>query len=286
MRRRLYRNGILQCDVELDASASAHLGEAAGSPAGRAAAALADPSRSDGASLRDAIQAEIALAAELEAGGTDARHSGGAASAVSAMEQVADVLFRALPLLDLALSQVRVAGARASARALRDAHPLFRQNETLNIYRNDLALLVDDDVVVVGSADAKHVREERQFLDLELTAQKSLVAVEWHPTSPSWFAVSAVPSLTFEARVAESATPRAAHVLLFTLAEFSNQMVLEAPADVMCMHWNPTNASVLVVGLVTGQVRPHARAVGGRSGEVAPARPPLSFSPLRAGGAL
>ena len=98
------------------------------------------------------------------------------------------------------------------------------QNETLDIFRNDLALLADDEVVVVGSADAKHVREERQFLDLELTAQKALVAVEWHPTSPAWFAVSAVPTLTFEARVAESATPRAAHVLLFTLAEFSNQV--------------------------------------------------------------
>lgn len=244
----------MQCDVELDASAAAHVGEAAGSPRGRSAAAsLADPSRSDGASLRDAIQAEIALAAELEAGGTDARHAAGGASA-SAMEQVADVLFRALPLLDLALSQVR-RDAQAGLPPPRPPPTPPLQNETLNIYRNDLALLVDDDVVVVGSADAKHVREERQFLDLELTAQKALVAVEWHPTSPSWFAVSAVPTLTFEARVAESAAPRAAHVLLFTLAEFSNQMVLEAPADVMCMHWNPTNASVLVVGLVTGQVR-------------------------------
>ena len=134
-------------------------------------------------------------------------------------------------------------------------YDVLTQNETINIFRNDLALLADDEVVVVASSESKHVREERQFLDLELTAQKALVAVEWHPTAPSWFAVSAIPTLTFEARVAESATPRAAHILLFTLAEFSNQMVLEAPADVTCMHWNPTNASVLVAGLVTGQVR-------------------------------
>lgn len=239
------QNAAVQCDVEHDSigvaliSSSTDARSAAGVPAG-----VATESRPDSPTgLRAAIQAEIALAAELEAGAgveaggatplqAGAAGGGAAGGSLSVMEQLADVLFRAMPLLDLALAQ----------------------NETLNIFRNDIAALADEDVVVVSSSDAKNVREERQFMDLELTSHKAIVAVEWHPSSPAWFAVSAMPTLTFEQRVLESGTPRPAHVLLFTLAEFSNQLVLEAPADVTCMHWNPCNASLLAVGLVTGQV--------------------------------
>jgi hypothetical protein len=110
-------------------------------------------------------------------------------------------------------------------KALPQCEHALGQNETLNIFRNELTLLSDEDVVVMGNSDAKHIREERQFMDLELSNNKILSAIEWHPKSASWLAVAAMPNLPFEKRVLESATPRASYILLYTLAEFSNQLV-------------------------------------------------------------
>lgn len=157
---------------------------------------------------------------------------GGKGATSSALERLVDFLYRSLHLCEQALSQ----------------------NETLNIFRNELTLLAEDEVMVMGNSEAKHIREERQFMDLELSNNKALVAIEWHPVSPVWLAVAAMPRHSLESRVAESGLPRVSHILLYTLTEFSNQLVLEAPADVTAMHWNPRNANMVAVGCVSGQV--------------------------------
>jgi len=161
-------------------------------------------------------------------------YGGGGKAAVTTtpLERLLDFLQRSLPLCEHALSQ----------------------NETLNIYRNELTLLTDEEVMVLGNNEGKHIREERQFMDLELSNNRVLSTIEWHPKSPAWLSVAVVPGFTFEQRVAESALPRQSVILFYTLAEFSNQLVLEAPSDVTCMHWNPTNPNLLVVGCVSGVV--------------------------------
>lgn len=125
------------------------------------------------------------------------------AAMTTPLERLSDFLRRAMVLCEHALGQ----------------------NETLNIFRNELTLLVDDEVMVMGNGDAKHIREERQFMDLELTNNKGLSAIEWHPKSLAWLAMAAVPRLTYDQRLNSSTLSRPAHILLYTLSEFSNQLV-------------------------------------------------------------
>ena len=176
----------------------------------------------------------VALAAQLESGGADPSHralGGRKGGKDSALSRLVEFTQRVLPLCEHSLSQ----------------------NETLNIYHNELG--GDGGGGGGGDEDSgKMLREERQFMDLDLSQGKGLPAAEWHPVNGTWLCVAAVPRLTVEQRVAESSMPRVSHVLFYTLGEFVAQIVLELPADVTCMSWNAKNTNLLAVGCLSGQV--------------------------------
>ncbi len=194
------------------------------------------------------VAATLATASALESGGADPSHrSGGvggkpgvragkgAKGVRGPLQRLQDFLKAALPITEQALSQ----------------------NETLNIYANELASMAEEGQgSTLGSSggEGSTLREERQFMDLTLTANNALPAVEWHPRHPSWLAVASAPLLSWEARLADAAVPRTSHILLFTTAEFTAQAVLDAPADVTCLAWHPTDPGWLAAGLVTGGV--------------------------------
>lgn len=223
-------------------------------PPAIAAALQHDESDDDGdapmsnAELQRLLRETVGMAGQLEAGTAHAKgsHTSAAASSghtfgsskkgkeLAPADRLVEFLKRTLPLCEHSLSQ----------------------NETLNIYRNDLALMADDDAIGAGGAGAGGggLREERQFTDLELSQNKTLPAVEWHPTQPSWLAVAAVPRLSFEERVCESGMPRNCHVLVYTLGEFVAQLALECPSDITAMSWNPSDPPMLVCGTLSGQV--------------------------------
>lgn len=201
--------------------------------------------------LRNALAEAVSLASYLESGGTDPshhKHAGGVGGSHSFgggkggkdrsgggthADKLMDFMKRSLTMCEYALSQ----------------------NETLNIYRNELTQMADDDSVTIGSGENIAIlKEERQFTDLELTANKAMPTIIWHPTQPTWLAVAAAPRETFEKRIITSAVPRICHILIYTLSEFVAQMVLECPAEVSVMAWNPVNTSLIAVGCTTGQV--------------------------------
>jgi len=201
------------------------------------------------ADLQTALAEGVALAAFLESGGAEPSHrggglgggGGGAAAARksrdkdSALGKLVEFAQRVLPRLEHSLSQ----------------------NETLNIYMADLGSGgAGGEGGQGGDAElgGKSLREERQFMDLELSQNKGLPAVEWHPKNGSWLAVAAAPRLSLEQRAAESSMPRTSHVLLYTLGEFVSQIVLEVPSDVTSLAWNKANANLLACGCVSGQV--------------------------------
>jgi hypothetical protein len=118
------------------------------------------------------------------------------------------------------------------------ADAALSQNETLDIFQDELAVLADAEdaaaggggggassSVLLGAADAKHLREERQFMDLELSNNRALSAIQWHPRAPAWLATAVAPRLSLEQRVAEAGMPRTSHILVYTLGEFACQMV-------------------------------------------------------------
>jgi WD40 repeat protein len=191
-----------------------------------------------------------------------------------AIERLLSFLTRALPLAEYSLSQNETlnifadgllsllsakpaasAGGGDSSAASAAANGAGTAAGTMA--GSTTAAGAEDDVdalVMVGDAASRELKEERLFMDLELTNNRTLPCVEWHPRSPSWLAVASVPRLSLEQRVAESILSRSAPILLYALNEFTNQFVLEAPADVTCMHWNPANPSFIAVGCITGQV--------------------------------
>jgi hypothetical protein len=219
------------------AEAFAAHGESGGDDDGEAYMSNAD--------LQTALAEGVALAAFLESGGAEPSHRGGGLGGAggaaarksrdkdSALGKLVEFAQRVLPRLEHSLSQ----------------------NETLNIYMADLGGGAGGEGGGTGdNAEGKGLREERQFMDLELSQNKGLPAVEWHPKNGAWLAVAAAPRLTLEQRVAESGMPRVSHVLLYTLGEFVSQIVLEVPSDVTVMAWNKVNANLLVCGCVSGQV--------------------------------
>jgi len=183
------------------------------------------------AQLQLLISESVLLATSLEMGGLEPVVAGKhRKNKDSMLSRLVEFTQRVLPICEYSLSQ----------------------NETLDIYSNDLGGSSsgrgDDD------AEHKNIREERQFMDLELSQNKLIPSVEWHPTTGQSLLSAAAPKLAFLDRVSERRMPRTSHVLLYTLGEFVSQIVLELPADSTCMSWNPGNANLVAVGCITGQV--------------------------------
>jgi hypothetical protein len=196
------------------------------------------------ADLQTALAESVALAAFLESGGAEPSHRGGGLGGGGAARKARD---KDSPLNKL---------VEFAQRVLPQLEHSLSQNETLNIYLTDLGSGGEGGAGGAGGdgSEGKGLREERQFMDLELSQNKGLPAVEWHPKNGSWLAVAAAPRLTLEQRAAEAGMPRVSHVLLYTLGEFVSQIVLEVPSDVTVLAWNKSNANLLVAGCVSGQV--------------------------------
>jgi hypothetical protein len=204
------------------------------------------------ADLQTALAEGVALAAFLESGGAEPSHRGGGLGGGGGGGGGAAA--RKMRDKDSALGKL----VEFAQRVLPQLEHSLSQNETLNIYMADLGSGgAGGDGGQGGDADGaggKGLREERQFMDLELSQNKGLPAVEWHPKNGSWLAVAAAPRLSLEQRAAGSSMPRTSHVLLYTLGEFVSQIVLEVPSDVTSLAWNKSNANLLVCGCVSGQV--------------------------------
>ena len=210
--------------------------ESAGTEAAAAAFASLDDEDDGSAIMTNAqlqlmIAESVLLATSLEMGGLEPVVAGKhRKNKDSMLNRLVEFTQRVLPICEYSLSQ----------------------NETLDIYSNDLGSSSsgkgDDD------AEHKNIREERQFMDLELSQNKLIPSVEWHPTTGQSLLTAAAPNLTFLDRVSERRMPRTSHVLLYTLGEFVSQIVLELPADATCMSWNPGNANLVAIGCITGQV--------------------------------
>jgi dynein intermediate chain 3, axonemal len=83
---------------------------------------------------------------------------------------------------------------------------------------------------------------------------KSLVWLDWHPTNRTWIAAAVVQDLVFDTRVEQSGRASVSHVVVYSFAEFSAQIVLEAPLDIFCFKWNPWQPNLIAAGCSSGQV--------------------------------
>ena len=57
----------------------------------------------------------------------------------------------------------------------------MQQNEIMNVFFDDWEALADEDSSFGSKAD-NHLKEYQSFTDLKFSKDKSITAIEWHPT--------------------------------------------------------------------------------------------------------
>ena len=98
------------------------------------------------------------------------------------------------------------------------------------------------------------LKEERQLSDLELTVNKRITSVSWHPTISHWLCMSASPYIPAERRLASALTLHWSCCVLFTLGDFAAQVALEVPGEACLVSWCAHNPSIIAVAMASGQI--------------------------------
>ena len=86
---------------------------------------------------------------------------------------------------------------------------------------------------------------------------KMITCIDWHPTIRGIVAVSIAERLTFDERIDNAAkvimTPSLILAWSFT-DPINPQLFLEAPDDILCFKFCPTNPNIIAGGCINGQV--------------------------------
>ena len=141
---------------------------------------------------------------------------------------------------------------------LRSVGPEFEyaleQNEAVNIYRNDFAVLAEDEGAI-GTKSGNALKEFASFADLIYCKDKYVSWIDWQPAHRGIVAVSVCDNLTFDESVELSGRVRTSAVLVWNFIDpIQPQMVLESPNEVTCFAFNPENPGIVVGGCANGQV--------------------------------
>uniref|UniRef100_A0A0G4FYU7 Uncharacterized protein n=1 Tax=Chromera velia CCMP2878 TaxID=1169474 RepID=A0A0G4FYU7_9ALVE len=130
----------------------------------------------------------------------------------------------------------------------------LQQNETFDIYHDELAHLGDDDLGI-GSKSQSNMREIRNLHDLTFSKNKRITSIAWVPGSNDLIAISCVDNLSFDERIELSGRAQTAVVMIWSLADSIHpQAALESQAEVNTLSFWPSDRQFLLGGCLTGQV--------------------------------
>ncbi|XP_067929011.1 dynein axonemal intermediate chain 3-like [Watersipora subatra] len=132
----------------------------------------------------------------------------------------------------------------------------LQQNEIMNVFYDDWMSLSSDDNTFGNKADS-HLKEFQSFTDLLFSKEKTITCIDWHPTIKGLVAVSVAQKLTFDARVDNSnkiiMTPSL--VLIWSFVDpIHPLLLLEAPDDIYCFRFCPTEPNYVAGGCLNGQI--------------------------------
>lgn len=141
------------------------------------------------------------------------------------------------------------------SRVLNGAEYALSQNETLNIFQDELSRMhAEGEASSLGAAGNAQLVERRMYMSLALSKDKSMPAVSWHPSINQWVAVAVTPRLTFSRALARMGRAATHHVLLFTTREFSSQIVLASPYPISTFAWHPSKPATIAAACTSGHV--------------------------------
>lgn len=132
----------------------------------------------------------------------------------------------------------------------------LQQNEIMNVFVDDYKSLPDTNWITGNKSDST-LNEYQSFTDWQFCEHKMVTYIEWHPTIKGIIAVSCGHKHSFDEGVELHAkTSVSMHLIL--LWSFTDpihpQLFLEAPDDVLCFKFNPSNPNLIVAGCTNGQI--------------------------------
>lgn len=140
----------------------------------------------------------------------------------------------------------------AGARVLLEG--ALQQNELVDIYGDDLALLAEDDASV-GNRSDNDVRELQSFSRSSYSHERVVTASHWKPGSAGIVGVSLARKHGFEERVEVAGRVHVGHVLIWSFADpITPLFALEAPQDVLTFVFNPHTPNLVLAGVTSGQL--------------------------------
>ena len=209
---------------------------------------------------RTASSASIAPGAEAAEGGEgvnplevmDAIQEG-ELPAEGGSDDAAYAMAEAPAAMDEELGEEHLASFLKGEVALSGLERALQQNETFDIFEDDLATLGEDDGGPGQRADADIV-ESHSFTDLSSKGQ-IVTCIQWWPGKRNVVAVSCAQPKSFDERVDVAGRVQNGCVSVWNFADpIHPQFVLEAPADVWHFSFNPTRPEIVAGGLLNGQV--------------------------------
>lgn len=130
----------------------------------------------------------------------------------------------------------------------------LQQNETFDIYRDEVAMLGEDDGGFGTQTNAAD-RDHRTLNDLVYSRHKRLHRVSWVPGFLDLVATVAMDNRTAADRLESSGRAQDAFVPIWQIDEsVSPRLVLRADSDVVSLEFCPHDPSVVVGGLMNGQI--------------------------------
>jgi len=171
------------------------------------------------------------------------------------------------------------AALRDFLAVVRDRYELaLQQNETIDLFQDDFAVLAEEEASLGNKADSD-LRELQSFNHLQYCAGRMVSFTDWQPHGKGMVVgVACAQRLGFEDRVLVAGKVHTGYILLWNFSDpIHPQFVLEAPGDVFCFRFCPTNADIVVGGVSSGQVvcwnlahaRDQARELKAITGETA-----------------
>lgn len=132
----------------------------------------------------------------------------------------------------------------------------LQQNEIMDVFFNDWTNLGENVEITVNQA-VSQLKEYQSFCDLKFSKDKVISCIQWHPTIKGIVAFSVAENMSFDERIDNSyrllLSPSLILIWSFT-DPIQPQLLLQAPEDIYCFQFNPSDTNIVAGGCINGQI--------------------------------
>ncbi|KAG5448486.1 WD repeat-containing protein 63 [Clonorchis sinensis] len=130
------------------------------------------------------------------------------------------------------------------------------QNMMYDFLASDFENLAAGDETYDTRAD-NTFKEFLSFTDLKFSKDKAVTDIQWHPTIKGIVGMSVGERIDYDHRADQSSRIllTSTHIILWSFADpIQPQLLLEAPEDILCFQFNPTDPNIVAGGCFNGMV--------------------------------